>query len=108
MKIEFEKNKRLNEIELETTKEISEIDSNTDLNPVKRKVIGYKDEDINNLIDYSKNIQKQNSNSKNVIKQKNVIIEELTYKVKNLQTENSKLKDGRAIKERDIKIQEQQ
>lgn len=108
MKIEFEKNKRLNEIELETTKEISEIDSNTVLNPVKRKVIGYKDEDINNLIDYSKNMQKQNSNSKNVIKQKNVIIEELTYKVENLQTENSKLKDGRAIKERDIKIQEQQ
>lgn len=60
------------------------------------------------MIYYSKNIQKQNSNSKNVIKQKNVIIEELTYKVKNLQTENSKLKDGRAIKERDIKIQEQQ
>ena len=108
MKIEFEKNKRLNEIELKTTKEISEIDSNTVLNPVKRKIVGYKDEDINNLIDYSKNIQKQNSNSKNVIKQKNVIIEELTYKVKNLQTENSKLKDGRAIKERDIKIQEQQ
>lgn len=108
MKIEFEKNKRLNEIELETTKEISKIDSNTVLNPVKRKVIGYKDEDINNLIDYSKNMQKQNSNSKNVIKQKNVIIEELTYKVKKLQTENSKLKDGRAIKERDIKIQEQQ
>ena len=108
MKIEFEKNKRLNEIELGTTKEISKIDSNTVLNPVKRKVIGYKDEDINNLIDYSKNMQKQNSNSKNVIKQKNVIIEELTYKVENLQTENSKLKDGRAIKERDIKIQEQQ
>ena len=108
MKIEFEKNKRLNEIELKTSKEISEIDSNAVLNPVKRKIIGYKDEDINNLIDYSKNFQKQNSNSKNVIKQKNVIIEELTYKVKNLQTENSKLKDGRAIKERDIKIQEQQ
>ena len=108
MKIEFEKNKRLNEIELKTSKEISEIDSNEVLNPVKRKIIGYKDEDINNLVDYSKNIQKQNSNSKNVIKQKNVIIEELTYKVKNLQTENSKLKDGRAIKERDIKIQEQQ
>ena len=70
MKIEFEKNKRLNEIELKTTKEISEIDSNAVLNPVKRKVIGYKDEDINNLIDYSKNMQKQNSNSKNVIKQK--------------------------------------
>lgn len=108
MKIEFEKNKKLNEIELQTSKELSEIDEKEILNPVKRKVIGYKDEDINNLIDYSKQIQKQNSNSKSVIKQKNVLIEELTDKVENLQNENSKLKDGRAIKERDTKIYEQE
>lgn len=108
MKIEFERNKRLNEIEIETAKEISEIDSKEVLNPVKRKVIGYKDEDINNLIDYSKKIQKQNSNNKNVIKQKDVLIDELTTKVGHLQSENNKLKDGRAIKERDTKIYEQQ
>ena len=108
MKIEFEKNKKLNEIELQTSKELSEIDEKEILNPVKRKVIGYKDEDINNLIDYSKQIQKQNSNSKSIIKQKNVLIEELTDKVENLQIENNKLKDGRAIKERDTKIYEQE
>ena len=108
MKIEFEKNKRLNEIELQTTKEMSEIDSNEILNPTKRKIGGYKDKDVNNLINYSKQIQKQNSNSKNVIRQKNVLIEELTQKIENIQTENSKLKDGRAIKERDTKIYEQQ
>ena len=108
MKIEFEKNKRLNEIELQTTKEMSEIDSNEILNPTKRKIGGYKDNDVNNLINYSKQMQKQNSNSKNVIRQKNVLIEELTQKIENIQTENSKLKDGRAIKERDTKIYEQQ
>ena len=108
MKIEFEKNKRLNEIELQTTKEMSEIDSNEILNPTKRKIGGYKDNDVNNLINYSKQIQKQNSKSKNVIRQKNVLIEELTQKIENIQTENSKLKDGRAIKERDTKIYEQQ
>lgn len=108
MKIEFEKNKRLNEIELQTAKEMSEIDSNEILNPTKRKIGGYKDNDVNNLISYSKQIQKQNSNSKNVIRQKNVLIEELTQKIENIQTENSKLKDGRAIKERDTKIYEQQ
>lgn len=108
MKIEFEKNKRLNEIELQTTKEMSEIDSNEILNPTKRKIGSYKDNDVNNLINYSKQIQKQNSNSKNVIRQKNVLIEELTQKIENIQTENSKLKDGRAIKERDTKIYEQQ
>ena len=66
------------------------------------------DEDINNLIDYSKKIQKQNSNNKNVIKQKDVLIDELATKVGHLQSENNKLKDGRAIKERDTTIYEQQ
>ena len=108
MKIEFERNKKLNEIELQTSEELSKIDEKEILNPIKRKVIGYKDEDINNLIDYSKQIQKQNSNSKSVIRQKNVLIEELTDKIDNLQTENLKLKDGRAIKERDTKIYEQE
>lgn len=108
MKIEFEKNKKLNEIELEASKEISNFDSNEILNPVKRKVIGYKDEDINNLIDYSKQMQKENSSNKNIIKQKDVLLDELTKKLGNLQTENSKLKDGRAIKERDTKIYEQE
>ncbi|MBO5138458.1 MAG: plasmid recombination protein [Bacilli bacterium] len=107
MKIEFEKNKKLNDIELQTSKEISEFDTNEILNPVKRKVIGYKDEDINNLIDYSKQIQKENSSNKNAIKQKDVLLEELTQKLENLQSENDKLKDGRAIKERDTKIYEQ-
>jgi len=108
MKIEFERNKKLNEIEIETAKDISQIDEEEVLNPVKRKVVGYKDEDINKLIDYSKKIQKQNSSNKNVIKQKDVLIDELTDKVGILQTENKKLKDGRAIKERDTRIYEQQ
>lgn len=60
------------------------------------------------MIDYSKQIQKENSSNKNVIKQKDVLLDELTKKLGNLQTENSKLKDGRAIKERDTKIYEQE
>ena len=107
MKMEFEKNRKLNQIELETSKELSDINESEILNPIKRKVIGYKDEDINSLISYSKDIQKQNSNNKNIIKEKNVLIEELTDQVENLQIENTKLKDGRAIKERDTKIYEQ-
>lgn len=108
MKAEFDKNKKLNEIELQTTKEISEINSDKILNLEKRKLIGYKEKDINNLISYSKQIQKQNSNNQNVIKQKNILIEELTNKMEDLQEENSKYKDNRAIKERDLKIHEQQ
>lgn len=108
MKTEFERNKKLNDIEIETTKEISKIDSKDILNPVKRKVVGYKEDDVNKLIDYSKQIQKQNSNNQGIIKKKDVLINELTDKVETLQSENTKLKDGRAIKERDTKIYEQQ
>lgn len=108
MKTEFERNKKLNDIEIETTKEISKIDSKDILNPVKRKVVGYKEDDVNKLIDYSKQIQKQNSNNQGIIKKKDVLINELTDKVETLQNENTKLKDGRAIKERDTKIYEQQ
>jgi len=108
MKTEFERNKKLNDIEIETTEEISKIDSKDILNPVKRKVVGYKEEDVNKLIDYSKQIQKQNSNNQSIIKKKDVLINELTDKVETLQSENTKLKDGRAIKERDTKIYEQQ
>lgn len=74
MKTEFERNKKLNDIEIETTKEISKIDSKNILNPVKRKVVGYKEEDVNKLIDYSKQIQKQNSNNQSIIKKKDVLI----------------------------------
>lgn len=107
MRTEFEKNKKLNDIEIETTKEISKIDSKDILNPVKRKVVGYKEEDVNKLIDYSKQIQKQNSNNQGIIKKKDVLINELTDKVETLQNENTKLKDGRAIKERDDLIEKQ-
>lgn len=72
MKTEFERNKKLNNIEIETTKEISKIDSKNILNPVKRKFVGYKD--VNKLIDYSKQIQKQNSNNQSIIKKKDVLI----------------------------------
>lgn len=108
MKLEFEKNKKLNEIELETIKDIAEINSNEILNPIKRKIVGYKEEDVDNLVKYSKQIQKQNSNNKNIIKNKNITIEELRDEVQSLECENAKLKDGRAIKERDTKIFEQE
>ncbi len=108
MKLEFEKNKKLNEIQIETSNEITKIDSQEILNPIKRKVIGYKDEEINNLIDYAKNIQRQNTNNEGVIKEKDILIDDLAEKIEFLQTENNKLKDGRAIKERDTKIYEQE
>jgi len=107
MSLELAKNKELNEIELQVNKDIENINSDEILNPVKRKVIGYKDEDINNLIDYSKKLKKNDIKNIKNIKEKEAVIDTLSKKVDKLSLENEKLKDGRAIKERDSIIEKQ-
>lgn len=104
MKKEIEKNKKLNDIELETTRKLSDIKLNEVLNPSKRKLGGYKENDVNELIEYSKNINKENTKNANIIKKKDITIEDMEKQIKDLEYENEKLKDGRAIKERDDKI----
>ena len=106
MKKEIEKNKKLNDIELQTTKELSNINSNEVLNPTKKKFGGYKENDVDELIAYSKNINKENTKNVNTIKKKNITIEDMQKQIDSLETENEKLKDGRAIKEKDSKIKE--
>ncbi len=102
--LELNKNQKLNEIELELQKDIQKISDKELLNPVKRKVVGYKDEDINNIIAYSKNLKKDNLKNIKNIKQKDIIIDDLKNKIDTLSSENDKYKDTRAIKERDIII----
>ena len=104
IKKEFEKNKKLNDIEIETTRNIKDIDSKEILNPTKKKLGGYKNNEIEKLIEYSKNIQKENSSNKGIIKQKDILINDMSKELESLNNENSKLKDGRAIKERDTLI----
>ena len=105
--IELAKNKELNKIELQINNDIENIKYDKILNPVKRKVIGYKDEDINNLIDYSKKLKKNDIKNVNNIKEKEAVIDTLSKKIDKLSLENQKLKDGRAIKERDSIIENQ-
>ena len=105
--LELAKNKQLNEIELKVNKDIENINSDEILNPIKRKVIGYKDEDINNLIDYSKELKKNDIINSKTIKEKEVVIDNLSQKIDKLTIENEKLKDGHAIKERDSIIEKQ-
>lgn len=78
MKLEFERNKKLNQIELKTINQIKDLDDNEVLNPRKNKISLYKEKDVDNLIDYSKQIKKQ------IIKEKNSIIESLENQVKKL------------------------
>ena len=107
MKLEFEKNKKLNQIELDTINQIKDLDDNEVLNPQKNKISLYKGKDVDNLIDYSKQIKKQNILNTKDIKEKDYTIETMTKKIEKLSLENTKLKDGRGIKERDELIEKQ-
>ncbi len=107
MKLEFERNKKLNQIELETINQIKDLDDNEVLNPQKNKISLYKGKDVDNLIDYSKQIKKQNILNTKYIKEKDYTIETMTKKIETLSLENTKLKDGRGIKERDELIEKQ-
>ena len=107
MKLEFERNKKLNQIELETINQIKDLDDNEVLNPQKNKISLYKGKDVDNLIDYSKQIKKQNILNTKEIKEKDYTIETMTKKIEKLSLENTKLKDGRGIKERDELIEKQ-
>lgn len=99
MKLEFERNKKLNQIK--------DLDDNEVLNPQKNKISLYKGKDVDNLIDYSKQIKKQNILNTKDIKEKDYTIETMTKKIETLSLENTKLKDGRGIKERDELIEKQ-
>ncbi len=107
MKLEFERNKKLNQIELETINQIKDLDDNEVLNPQKNKISLYKGKDVDNWIDYSKQIKKQNILNTKDIKEKDYTIETMTKKIETLSLENTKLKDGRGIKERDELIEKQ-
>lgn len=99
--------KKLNTIQLEQNAKLKNIDKEEILNPQKRKLVGYKDEDINELINYSKSIQKENVKNGSTIKEKNLIIDKMSKAIDKLNTENTKLLNGTAIIERDNKIEEQ-
>ena len=107
MKLEFERNKKLNQIELETINQIKDLDDNEVLNPQKNKISLYKGKDVDNLIDYSNQIKKQNILNTKDIKEKDYTIETMTKKIEKLSLENTKLKDGCGIKERDELIEKQ-
>ena len=105
--VELEKNKALNDIELQLSNDISDINENEILNPVKKKVTGYDKKQVEKLITYSKDLKKNNIKNIKNIKEKDIVINELSKKVDKLYLENEKFRDGRAIKERDTIINNQ-
>ena len=76
LEIELSKNKALNNTELKYLDKISDVDTNPLLNPEKSKIIGYKEKDITNLSNYSKQITKDNLNKDKIIENQKLIIKE--------------------------------
>ena len=111
---ELEITKSINEIELKTKDEIKNLDEDTVLNPSKEFLKRYKDKDVEKLIDYSKEIKKENLATKKESDKKSIEIEKLENQIKNLKSgktlqdknkiiENQKL----IIKEKDETIEYQ-
>ncbi|MGN1372159.1 MAG: plasmid recombination protein [Candidatus Coprovivens sp.] len=107
LEIELIKNKALNNTELKYMDKISDVDTNPLLNPEKGKIIGYKEKDITNLSNYSKQITKDNLNKDKIIEQNEIKLESKQKQIDKLNTEIKKLKSGKTIKEKDKIIENQ-
>ena len=107
LELELSKNKVLNNSELKYMDKISDVDTNPLLNPEKGKIIGYKEKDITNLSNYSKQITKDNLNKDKIIEQNEIKLESKQKQIDKLNTEIKKLKSGKTIKEKDKIIENQ-
>lgn len=108
MKLEVNKNKALNEVEISYKEKISNVDTNPLLNPEKGKIIGYKEKDINNLSKYSKEITKDNLNKSKIIEQNEIKLESKQKQIDKLNTEIKNLKSGKTLLEKDKTIENQE
>lgn len=108
MKLEVNKNKALNEVEISYKEKISNVDTNPLLNPEKGKMIGYKEKDINNLSKYSKEITKDNLNKSKIIEQNEIKLESKQKQIDKLNTEIKNLKSGKTLLEKDKTIENQE
>ena len=101
LKQELELNKRINEVELNTNKEVKNINEEELLNPSKDIFKKYKDKDVEKLIDYSKEIKKANIASKNELEKKEIKIEKLENQIK-------QFKSGKTYQDKDKVIANQE
>ena len=101
LKDELEQAKSINEIELKTRDEIKRLDSEELLNPSKDFLKRYKDKDVEKLIDYSKEMKKENIASKNELEKKEIKIEKLENQI-------SQFKSGKTYSDKEKVIANQE
>ena len=98
---EIEYNKSINNIELNTNKEILNLNEEQVLSPSKDIFKKYKDKDVEKLIDYSKEIKKENINWKNELDKK-------TVKIEKLENQISQFKSGKTYSDKEKVIANQE
>ncbi|MBR2833087.1 MAG: plasmid recombination protein [Bacilli bacterium] len=98
LKEEIEINKSINENEKNTNKELLNLDV---IKPSKDIFRRYKDKDVERLIDYNKEVKKENILFKNEITRKEIIID-------NLESQISKFKSGKVYLDKVEIIQNQE
>lgn len=105
--IDLDKVKELNYKELELNSNLKDVDKDIIYSPTKRKLGGYKEDDVTKLIDYAKNVDKNNKRNITDLNTKNDEILSKNNQIENLINENSKLKSGKALVEKDKIIEHQ-
>lgn len=107
LELELSKNKAINEVEISYKEKISDVDTNPLLNPEKGKIIGYKEKDITNLSNYSKEITKDNLNKSKIIEQNEISLESKQKEINRLNNEIKNLKSGKTLQDKDKIIENQ-
>lgn len=103
---ELEINKQLNEIELKTNDDIQS--NKKDIILSKDLFKHYKNEEVESLVNYTKDIKKQIIGSENTIKKQEINIKKLTTEVNNLRTGKVLFEANKTIKEQQKTINDQE
>lgn len=107
LSLELDKNKAINNVEISYIDKIQDVDTNPLLNPEKGKIMGYKEKDITNLSNYSKEITKDNLNKSKIIEQNEISLESKQKEINRLNNEIKNLKSGKTLQDKDKIIENQ-
>lgn len=94
----------INNANLKTNEEILNLNQEEVLSPSKDVFKRYKDKDIEKLISYTKEVNKENLSSKNTIRKQDIEIKKLNDQVNGLKSGKELQKAYNTIKEKDIII----
>lgn len=108
LKQELERTKSINDIELKVKDDIHNINEDELFNPSKDFLKRYKDKDVEKLINYSKELKKENLSTKKGFDKKNIEIEKLENQIKQFKSGKSYKDKDQAIADKDKIIANQE